>query len=288
MKQVLIKKGNAVVGETPVPPVSSGNVLVKVAYSLVSTGTEMAGIQRSGASLFQRVIANPNNIKKVIGLAEKQGIGRTAEAVKRQTTSETATGYSCSGKIVKTGKGISDLYVGDLVACAGAGKAYHAEYVSVPRNLTAKIPEKCSVEDAASVTLGAIAMQGVRRSGVSLGETVAVIGLGLIGQITCQLLRAAGCAVAGIDIDDSRIHLAQTLGMKFGVNPLMEDPIAFVRNITAEASGRMPSLSPRTQRKTPLSSRRWRLRERRERSSLWDPSVWGSKESPFMKRNLTC
>src|SRR5215831_6274088 len=129
-----------------------------------------------------------------------------------------AIGYSAAGEVVAVGEGINDLAPGDLVACAGAGQANHADYVSVKRNLVCRLPAGCPVNLAASTTVGAIAMQGVRRAAPQLGERVAVIGLGLIGQITAQLLRAAGCTVVGLDLDPSRVERAKSLGMAFGAS----------------------------------------------------------------------
>src|SRR5262249_20584460 len=125
-------------------------------------------------------------------------------------------GYSAAGEVVAVGDGINDLAAGDLVACAGAGQANHADYVSVKRNLVCRVPASCPINLAASTTVGAIALQGVRRAAPQLGERVAVIGLGLIGQITSQLLRASGCAVVGLDLDPARIDRARRLGMECG------------------------------------------------------------------------
>ena len=127
-------------------------------------------------------------------------------------------GYSAAGEVVAVGEGVSDLVPGDIVACAGAGQANHADYVSVKRNLVCKVPAGCPVTLAASTTVGAIAMQGVRRAAPQLGERVAVIGLGLIGQITAQLLRAAGCDVIGLDLDPARVARAKALGMAHGAS----------------------------------------------------------------------
>jgi predicted dehydrogenase/threonine dehydrogenase-like Zn-dependent dehydrogenase len=143
-----------------------------------------------------------------------------------------AVGYSAAGEVIAVGDGVTDLAAGDLVACAGAGQANHADFVSVKRNLVCRIPANCPVNAAASTTVGAIAMQGVRRAAPQLGERVAVLGLGLIGQITAQLLRAAGCDVVGLDLDQSRVERARSLGMRDGAS----DPEAFkavVRDATA-------------------------------------------------------
>jgi predicted dehydrogenase/threonine dehydrogenase-like Zn-dependent dehydrogenase len=141
-------------------------------------------------------------------------------------------GYSAAGQIVAVGEGISDLAAGDRVACAGAGQANHAEFVGVKRNLVSRIPDGCPVNLAASTTVGAIAMQGVRRAAPQLGERVCVLGLGLIGQITAQLLRAAGCDVIGLDLDPRRVARARALGMAYGVSDA--DMLkAIVRDVTA-------------------------------------------------------
>ena len=125
-------------------------------------------------------------------------------------------GYSAAGEVVAVGEGITDLAAGDLVACAGAGQANHADYVAVKRNLVCRIPHGCPVSLAASATVGAIALQGVRRAAPQLGERVAVLGLGLIGQITAQLLRAAGCDVIGLDLDPARVERARSAGHGVG------------------------------------------------------------------------
>ncbi|MBI5747836.1 MAG: bi-domain-containing oxidoreductase [Nitrospinae bacterium] len=213
MKQVLIKRGQAVVEDVPASLVEEGEILVEVAYSLISPGTEGASVSSSGESLLRKVINQPLNVLKVIDIAKTHGISKTRSIIKGSLESGYPIGYSCSGIVVKTGNGVVNIKPGDRVACAGAGRANHAEVVLVPRNLCVKIPDECDISDAASVTLGAIAMQGVRRADVKLGEKVAVIGLGLIGQITVQLLKIAGCRVMGIDIDNERVELAKKLGM---------------------------------------------------------------------------
>ena len=122
------------------------------------------------------------------------------------------TGYSCAGIVIECGSGITGFKAGDRVACAGAGKANHSEVVSIPQNLAVHVPQGCDLESAASATLGAIAIQGIRRADVRFGEFVAVVGLGLIGQLTIQLLKVAGCRTIGIDINSARVETARTLG----------------------------------------------------------------------------
>jgi predicted dehydrogenase/threonine dehydrogenase-like Zn-dependent dehydrogenase len=141
-------------------------------------------------------------------------------------------GYSAAGEVVAVGEGVEDLAAGDLVACAGAGQANHADYISVKRNLVCRVPASCPINLAASATVGAIALQGVRRAAPQLGERVCVLGLGIIGQITCQLLRAAGCDVIGLDLDSGRVERARALGMAYGATDA-EGMKAIVRDATS-------------------------------------------------------
>jgi predicted dehydrogenase len=212
MRQVLIRRGVIDVATVPAPLVEPGHVLVEVAYSLISAGTEMTGVQGSGKSLVQRALQQPDKVLKVIEHLRERGVQRTVARIKGQLESGHPTGYSCAGVVVQVGAGVADLQPGDRVACAGAGLANHAEIVLVPRNLVVKVPPGCELKLAASVTLGAIALQGVRRADPRLGEIVAVIGLGLLGQLTVQLLKTAGCQVIGFDVDRRRVDLASQLG----------------------------------------------------------------------------
>ncbi len=232
MRQVLIRKGNVLLENVPSPLVDSGHVLVEVAFSLISTGTELSGVQNSGQSLVKKALEQPEKIIKLLNFMKEQGIQKTITKVQGQLEQATPTGYSCSGIVIQVGAGVSDLLPGDRVACAGAGIANHAEVVLVPRNLVVKVPNDCSLKDAASMTLGAIAMQGVRRADPRLGEIVAVIGLGLLGQITVQLLKAAGCRVAGFDMDARRVTLAHELGADHAfVSSAVDVPVE-VRHLT--------------------------------------------------------
>lgn len=232
MKQVLIKKSGVVVEDVPAPSVDDNSVLVETAYSLISVGTEMSNVAASGKSLARQAMEQPQKMLKVIEIARREGVGRTIAKIRGLAEGGSATGYSCSGVVLQVGKNVADIRPGMRVACAGAGRANHAELVSVPRNLVAELPEGCDLADAASVTLGAIAMQGVRRADPRLGEIVTVIGLGLIGQITAQLLKAAGCRVIGLDLDPRRIELAETFGMDVGLNGAEDDVLARVRHLS--------------------------------------------------------
>ncbi|MEK7547504.1 MAG: bi-domain-containing oxidoreductase, partial [Patescibacteria group bacterium] len=213
MKQILVQKGNIIMEELPAPAISDNEILVKTHYSLISTGTELSGISISKESLLTRALKQPHNVKKAVKMAEEKGILATYKLIKGMLDFGTPTGYSLSGEVIEVGKNITDIKIGDFVGCSGAGIANHAEFVAVPRLLASKIPHGLDLRQAASVTLGAIAMQGVRQANPRLGETVAVIGLGLLGQLTCQILAASGCRVIGIDLDEKRMELAK----KFGV-----------------------------------------------------------------------
>jgi len=228
MKQILINKGEITIDEVPAPTVANNSVLVKVGYSLISAGTEMAGVVSSGESILQKELKQPEKLRKVLDTVKTQGLLQTVDIVKSKLESPKPIGYSCAGIVVEVGKSIEDIKPHDKVACAGAGYANHAEFVCVPRNLVVKVPDNLSLKEAASVTLGAVAMQGARRAGLTFGETVTVIGLGLIGQILVQILKVAGCRVVGIDLVKSRVELAQSLGMDYGIVAGEDNPVELV------------------------------------------------------------
>ena len=213
MKQVFIQHGKAQLRSVPRPMIEQGHILVEVAYSLISTGTELMGLDQSGKSLARQAVDSPEKIQKVVEHLRRQGIKKTISKIQTKTGQAVPTGYACSGIIVQVGEGVTSFLPGDRVACAGAGVANHAEIVLVPTNLAAKVPQGCDLREAASATLGSIAMQGVRRADPRLGEFVAVVGLGLLGQITAQLLKAAGCRVIGFDLDPRRVEIAKQVGI---------------------------------------------------------------------------
>lgn len=232
MKQVLVRRGNVRVEDVPAPLLGEGNVLVEVAYSLISTGTEVEGVRRSGESLVRKAIQHPEQVKKLLAILAERGLKKTLALVESKVGAGLPVGYSCAGVAVQVGEGVEGIRPGDRVACAGAGKANHAEIVLVPKNLVVKVPEGCSLQDAASVALGAIAMQGVRRGDPRLGEIVAVIGLGLLGQLTVQLLKIAGCRTIGFDLQGNRVALARELGLDWGFVSSEADPPKEVLNLT--------------------------------------------------------
>ncbi len=253
MKQVLIKKGKAIVEEIPAPMVDIGNVLVKVAYSCISAGTEMTGIKSSGQTIIQRALRQPQNIKKGLNMIKQKGILKTKNVLQSTLESGSPTGYSAAGTVVEVGAQIEDIKIGDRVACAGAGYANHAEYIEVPKNLVVKIPKDLSFKEASTVTLGSISMQGVRRAEVKLGENIAIIGMGILGQIASQMVTAAGARVIAIDLDDRRLTIAQANGAKYILNPTKENIVDEVIKITEGYGVDSVIITAATSSKEPLA-----------------------------------
>lgn len=212
MKQLLqdARTGELKVAEVPAPQLLPGCVLVRVAASLVSAGTERASTEFASKNLLAKAKARPDLVRDVLAKLRREGLLSTMQAVRSRLDRPQSVGYSSAGVVVAVGDGVTDINVGDRVACAGAGYAVHAELACVPQLLTARIPEApvVALEEAAFGTVGAVCLHGIRTAEVSLGATVAVIGLGLLGQITVQLLKAAGCRVFGMDPMQSRADLA--------------------------------------------------------------------------------
>ncbi len=218
MKQVLVRGGGVAIEEVPAPVAAARQLLVRVAYSSVSVGTELAGVRLSGLPLYRRALKQPQHARRVLEIARDQGFRRTFERVRGRLAAGLPSGYSAAGVVVEVGDEVEGFAVGDRVACAGAGIANHAELIAVPVNLAVLVPDGLPLEAASSVTLGSIALQGVRRASPTLGETIGVIGLGIIGQLVAQLLRANGCRVVGTDVDPGRVATAIAGGMDHGVD----------------------------------------------------------------------
>ena len=214
MKQIAqnYKSGELALLDVPVPASRPGGVLVRTQFSLISTGTEMMKISESKLSLIGKARARPDQVRKVMQTVSQQGLRSTYRKVSDRLDSYTPLGYSLCGEVVEVGAGVEELAVGQRVACAGNLYALHAEYNWVPRNLCVPVPDRARGEHAAFTTVGAIAMQGYRQSEARLGETACVIGLGLVGQLLVQILRAAGVNVVGLDPSAERCRLAEQLG----------------------------------------------------------------------------
>jgi len=215
MKQILqdARTGEIAVAEVPSPQLLPGCVLVRVAASVVSAGTERASSEFASKNLLQKAKARPDLVRDVLTKLQRDGVASTWNAVHSRLDQPLTLGYSSAGTVVAVGEGVTDVLVGERVACAGAGYAIHAEFACIPRLLLAKLPSPdVSFDEAAFATLGAVALHGVRTAEAKLGDTVAVIGLGLLGQLTLQMLRAAGCRVIGFDLNPKRAALALQLG----------------------------------------------------------------------------
>ncbi len=185
---------------------------MRTVASLISAGTERASVEMVSKGLVQEARQRPDLVRAVVAKARTEGLLNTLGAVRDKLAASQALGYSAAGIVIDVGEDVSEFQIGDRVACAGVGFASHAEVLSVPKNLCAHLPEAVNFEAGAFGTLGAIALQGVRLAKPTLGESVVVIGLGLVGQLTVQLLKANGCRVFGLDLDPSRIALALELG----------------------------------------------------------------------------
>jgi polar amino acid transport system substrate-binding protein len=210
LKQLIqnFKTGKLYVDEVPMPSISEGMVLVENNFSLISSGTERSTVKVAKASLLGKAKQRPDLVAQVIANFKKEGLAATISKVRTKLDSLKAMGYSTAGTVLTSLDKNGAFQPGDRVACAGQGYASHAEIVCVPQNLVVKIPDNVSFEDAAFTTLGSIALQGVRQAEPRLGEKVCVIGLGLLGQLTGQLLKANGCDVFGIDLSERLIELA--------------------------------------------------------------------------------
>ncbi|HEV7682960.1 MAG TPA: bi-domain-containing oxidoreductase [Pyrinomonadaceae bacterium] len=239
MKQLLqnLRTGEATVAEVPVPVVQPGRVLVRTAASLISAGTERALTELGQKSLLGKARERPELIGKVWEKVKTEGVAQALEGVRDKLAQSHAVGYSAAGIVIECGDNVTEFRPGDHVACAGTDYASHAEVISVPRNLCVRVPELLSFAEAAFGTVGAIALQGVRLAEPALGESVVVIGLGLVGQLTVQLLKANGCRVFGIDIDESRVQLALASGAEAGSVPAeaREKVLAWSRGHGADA-----------------------------------------------------
>jgi predicted dehydrogenase/threonine dehydrogenase-like Zn-dependent dehydrogenase len=214
MKQLLqnMRDGRSEVVDVPIPTPQPGMLLVRTGASLVSAGTERMVVEFAEKSLLGKVRARPDLAKQVLDKARREGVLSTVEAAFNRLDQPMALGYSSAGTVAGLGEGVTGFRVGQRVACAGGGYAVHAEYAVIPQNLAAPLPDNVDFESGAFGTLGAIALHGLRLGQPQVGETVVVIGLGLLGLISVGLAQAAGCRVFGVDLDERRVALARSLG----------------------------------------------------------------------------
>jgi polar amino acid transport system substrate-binding protein len=219
LRQVLqdIKSGEIRIVEVPAPLLKKGGVLVQNAFSVISAGTERASVSLGQKSLIGKAKERPELVKKTIDALLKEGLSTTLARVRAQLEAYRPMGYSSAGIVVGVGGEAEEFQIGDKVACGGGGYAMHAEIVFVPKNLCVKVPDNVNLAYAAFTTLGAIALHGMHQAEVGLGDNVFVIGLGLIGQLLVQLLKAGGCRVIGMDVRPQAVELALKCGMDMGI-----------------------------------------------------------------------
>jgi predicted dehydrogenase/threonine dehydrogenase-like Zn-dependent dehydrogenase len=232
MKQLIQyqKTGKIIVENIPIPNLKNGWVLIRNSYSLISSGTEKASVETAQASIYGKARTRPDLVKQVVDNIHSEGIYATYKKVKTRLDNYKELGYSCVGRVIKST--VDEFKPSDRVCCSGL-TANHAEVVSVPKHLIAKVPKNVSDEQAVFTTLATIALQGVRQANVRIGETVVVVGLGLIGLITVQLLRANGCKVIGLDINEKNFYLAK----QFGCDVCIKSNTSSIRKIESITNG---------------------------------------------------
>jgi predicted dehydrogenase/threonine dehydrogenase-like Zn-dependent dehydrogenase len=215
MKQIVqnYRSGELKIWDVPAPSPRAGSIIVSVTRSLISAGTEKMVVDLARSSLVGKAVSRPDLVRQLIDKTKREGLMPTLEKAFNKLDSPVALGYSVSGTVLTVGAGVTDVRPGDRVACAGAGYASHAEIVAVPKNLVVPVPGVVEDEDASFVTLGAIALQGVRQAMPTLGERFLVVGLGLLGQLTAQILNANGCQVLGVDPDVRKVELLKSFGL---------------------------------------------------------------------------
>lgn len=220
MKQVIqnYRTGKLELVEVPYPACKSNGVIIKNISSAISIGTEKLMLSTAKKSLLKKALDRPDLVKKVINMAKTEGISEAYRQAKNRLDDPIPLGYSCSGIIEEIGSGVLGYQKGEKVACFGSNYASHADYNWIPKNLMVRIPEELSFEEASFVGIGAISLHAIRKAEITLGENVAVIGLGLLGLIAVQILRSLNCKVIGVDINDDRLKLAKKLGCNFVAN----------------------------------------------------------------------
>ena len=233
MKQLLVKKGQILSEDLPSPALQEGTVKIQVLYSCISAGTELSNVSTSGKGILQRVIEKPEVVMRSVIKISKLGIKEYWNSVKAELNQAQPSGYSLAGTVIEVAPDIDSFKIGDLVAAGGVG-ASHAEIAVVPKNLVVAIPQTVSPKHASTVAIGSIALQGIRRAKLEFGANVAVIGTGLLGLITIQLLKAAGMRVTGIDVNRERLKVAQKCGAD---STYLSDNETLIEDITRWADG---------------------------------------------------
>ena len=277
-----MKSGQVASYDVPAPELRRGGILVRTAFSAISSGTEKAAVEAGRKSIFGKAMARPDLVKQVLAYAQSNGIRAARQKVRARLETLTALGYSCSGFVLEVGAGVNAFQPGDRVACAGSGYASHCEINFVPANLAVRVPDHVDMENASLTTIGAIAVQGVRQANVTFGETVAVIGVGLVGVLAIQVLRAAGCRVVAIDLSQDRAAKAVSLGAHLGLctgDPGLESAIAAFSRYGVDAA----LITAATKSADPLELAAKLLRDRGRISVIGDVGMGVSRANMYSK-----
>jgi predicted dehydrogenase/threonine dehydrogenase-like Zn-dependent dehydrogenase len=264
LKQIrqYLRNGALESGEVPIPAPGGGDVLIRSHFSFVSVGTEKMKVTQARMNLAEKARERPDQVRQVIQTLREQGVGPTLRKVDERLRAPATLGYSCAGTVVAVGAKVDEFRIGDRVAAIGEGLATHAEYNSVPRNLVVAVPAAVGLDQASSAAIGAIALQAVRQAGLELGESVAVIGLGLLGQFLVQLARANGCRVMGIDLDRAKCELAVHSGADGACGPEGEEPLALALRMSAGAGVDTVLVTTSTRSNQPIELAAQLVRER--------------------------
>ena len=277
-----MKSGRVAAYDVPAPELQAGGILVRTAFSAISAGTEKATVEAGRKSILGKAMARPDLVKQVLAYAQSNGVKAARQKVQARLETLSALGYSCSGFVLKAGAGVNEFQPGDRVACAGSGYASHCEINFAPANLAVRVPDNVDLEAASLTTLGAIAVQGVRQANVTFGETVAVIGVGLVGVLAIQVLRAAGCRVVAIDLSRERAAKALSLGAQLGLctgDPGLESAIASFSRYGVDAA----LITAATKSADPLELAAKLLRDRGRISVIGDVGMGVSRANMYSK-----
>jgi predicted dehydrogenase/threonine dehydrogenase-like Zn-dependent dehydrogenase len=268
--------------DVPAPELQAGGILVRTAFSAISSGTEKASVAVARKSLLGKALARPDLVKQVLDYARSNGVKAAHQKVQARLGNFSALGYSCSGLVLEAGAGVNGFQPGDRVACAGSGYASHCEINFVPANLAVRVPDNVDLESASLTTIGAIAVQGVRQANATFGETVAVIGVGLVGVLAIQVLRAAGCRVVAIDVSSERAAKAVSLGAHLGVctsDTGLESTVAAFSRYGVDAA----LITAATKSAEPLELAAKLLRDRGRISVIGDVGMGVSRANMYKK-----
>ena len=290
VKQVrhYLRNGALDIGEVPIPAVGSGDVLVRSHYSFVSVGTEKMKVSQARMNLVEKAKERPDQVKLVMSTLKEQGLIPTLRKVQERLKAPTTLGYSCAGTVIEVGSHVDEFRVGDRVACIGEGVATHGEYNAVPRNLVAHVPANVSLEAASASAVGAIALQSIRQAKLELGESVAIIGLGLLGQFLVQLCRANGCRVIGVDLDPGKCAIAAQNGAEAACGPEIDEALYHSLRVSGGAGVDAVLLTVSTKDLGPIEMSAMLVRDRGRVVCLGNTAIelehrtWFGKELEFL------